>query len=110
MTENQTHILDLASEVEPPESGITSKVLYDNDEVKAILFGFGENEDLFEHSAPLPVILNFVQGEASLTIGDESKQAQPGTWIHMPAKLKHSVHANTPVVMLLLMLKNENRP
>ena len=32
-------------------------------------------------------------------------EAQTGTWIHMPANLKHSVHTKTPVVMLLLLLK-----
>ncbi len=31
--------------------------------------------------------------------------SKPGTWAHMPAGLKHSVRAKTPVVMLLILLK-----
>jgi hypothetical protein len=28
-----------------------------------------------------------------------------GTWVHMPANLKHSIEARTPVVMLRVLLK-----
>jgi hypothetical protein len=31
--------------------------------------------------------------------------AQPGTWVHMPAGLRHSIQAKKAVVMLLLLLK-----
>jgi quercetin dioxygenase-like cupin family protein len=53
----------------------------------------------------VPAILHFVQGEATVTLADDTIQAQPGTWIHMPANLKHSVKTTSPVVMLLLVLK-----
>jgi hypothetical protein len=32
-------------------------------------------------------------------------EAQPGTWVHMPTGLRHSIQAKTPVVMLLLPMK-----
>ena len=53
----------------------------------------------------MPAILHFIQGEANLTLGDDTVEAQAGTWIHMPPDLKHSVQTKTPVVMLLLLLK-----
>ena len=53
----------------------------------------------------MPAILHFIKGEATLTLGDDTVEAQPGTWIHMPANLEHSVHTKSPVVMLLLLLK-----
>jgi quercetin dioxygenase-like cupin family protein len=31
--------------------------------------------------------------------------AQPGTWVHMPPNMPHSITAKTPVVMLLLLLR-----
>ena len=105
MNHNYTHIIDLAKEVEPPEDGILTRTLFNDDDVKAVLFGFGEGEELSEHTASMPAILHFIQGEATLTLDDETVEAQPGTWIHMPANLQHSVHAKTPVVMLLLLLK-----
>ena len=105
MSHNYTHIIDLAKEVEPPDDGILTRTLFNDDDVKAVIFGFGQGQELSEHTASMPAILHFIQGEATLTLGDETVEAQPGTWIHMPANLQHSVHAKTPVVMLLLLLK-----
>jgi quercetin dioxygenase-like cupin family protein len=53
----------------------------------------------------MPAILHFLQGEATLTLGEETVEGQPGRWIHMPPNLKHSVKTKSPVVMLLLLLK-----
>ncbi len=105
MSENYTHITNLAKEVEPPEDGILTRTLFNDDNVKAVIFGFGQGEELSEHTASMPAILHFLQGEATLTLGDDSVEAQPGTWIHMEPNLKHSVKTKTQVVMLLLLLK-----
>jgi quercetin dioxygenase-like cupin family protein len=105
MSANYTHIVDLAKEVEPPSDGILTRTLFNDDDVKAVIFGFGPSQELSEHTASMPAILHFVQGEATLTLGDETVGGQPGTWIHMTPNLKHSVQAKTPAVMLLLLLK-----
>jgi len=105
MSQGYTRIVDLAKEVEPPDDGILTRTLFNDDDVKAVIFGFGKGEELSEHTASMPAILHFIQGEATLTLGEETVEAQPGSWIHMPANLQHSVHAKTPVVMLLLLLK-----
>jgi quercetin dioxygenase-like cupin family protein len=100
-----THIEDLAKEVQPPEKGILSRTLYSDDRLKVVTFGFGQGDELSEHTASMPAVLHFLQGEASLTLGDDTVAAKSGTWVHMPAGLKHSVTAKTPVVMLLMLLK-----
>ncbi|MBL9162329.1 MAG: cupin domain-containing protein [Planctomycetaceae bacterium] len=100
-----THILDLAKEVEPPADGILSKTIYQDDQIKAVVFGFGQGQVLSEHTAAKPAVLFFVKGEASVGLGDDRQESQPGTWVHMPANLKHSIEAKTPVVMLLVLLK-----
>jgi quercetin dioxygenase-like cupin family protein len=96
-----THILNLAKEAEPPAEGILSRT----DQIKAVIFGFGQGQELSEHTASKPAMLFFVKGEATVGLGDDVKDAQPGTWVHMPAGLKHSIKAKTPVVMLLVLLK-----
>lgn len=105
MSQEFTHIVDLAREVVPPADGILTRTLFNNDDVKAVIFGFGQGEELSEHTASMPAILHFLQGEATLTLGEETVEGQPGTWIHMPPNLKHSVKTKSPVVMLLLLLK-----
>ena len=100
-----THILDLAKEAEPPADGKSSKTIYQNDQIKAVVFGFGQGQGLSEHTAAKPAMLYFVKGEASVGLGDDVHDAQAGTWVHMPANLKHSIKAKTPVVMLLVLMK-----
>jgi quercetin dioxygenase-like cupin family protein len=53
----------------------------------------------------MPAVLQFLQGEATVTLGNDKHEARPGTWVHMPPGLKHSIQAKTPVVMLLLLPK-----
>jgi quercetin dioxygenase-like cupin family protein len=54
----------------------------------------------------MPAILQFLTGEASLTLGDDALDARLGTFVHMPAGLRHAVRAESPTVMLLLLLKD----
>ena len=99
------HFLDLAVETTPPADGIVSRTIFQDDKIKAVLFGFAKRQELSEHTAAKPAMLFFVKGEATVGLGDEVHPAQPGTWIHMPAGLKHSIQANSAVVMLLVLLK-----
>jgi quercetin dioxygenase-like cupin family protein len=105
MTPPYTHFLDLAKEVQRPDKGILSRTLYNDDRIKAVLFGFAQGEELSEHTASMPAVLHFLQGEAKLTLGDDTLEAQPGTWVHMPTGLRHGIQAHTPVAMLLLLVK-----
>jgi quercetin dioxygenase-like cupin family protein len=100
-----THILDLAREAEPPADGILSRTVFQDDRLKAVIFGFGPGQELSEHTAAKPAMLFFVTGEATLGLGEDTQEAQAGTWVHMPAHLKHSIRAKTPAVMLLVLLK-----
>jgi len=95
----------LAKVVPPPDKGILSRTLFNDDRLKAVLFGFARGEELSEHTASMPAALHFLQGEAKLTLGDDTVEATPGTWVHMAKGLRHSIQAKTPVVMLLLLLK-----
>jgi quercetin dioxygenase-like cupin family protein len=105
MTPTYTHFSDLAKEVQPPDKGILSRTLFNDDRLKAVAFGFAQGEELSEHTASMPAVLHFLQGEAKLTLGDDTLEARPGTWVHMAKGLRHSIQAKTPVVMLLLLVK-----
>jgi quercetin dioxygenase-like cupin family protein len=100
-----TLFLDLAKEVQPPDKGILSRTLFSDDRLKVVAFGFAQGEELSEHTASMPAVLHFLQGEAKLTLGDDTLEAKPGTWVRMPKGLRHSIQAQTPVVLLLLLLK-----
>lgn len=105
MAATYTSFTDLAKEAQPPANGILSRTLYNDDRVKAVVFGFAQGEELSEHTASMPALLHFLKGEARLTLGQDTMEAGPGSWIHMPTGLRHSIQAKTPVVMLLVLLK-----
>src|SRR5512136_2359791 len=100
------YLADLTKETpEVPGQSILSRTFFEDDRMKAILFAFAPGQELSEHTASVPAMLHFLQGEADLTLGGEAQKAGPGTWVHMEPKLTHSIRARTPVQMLLLMLK-----
>ncbi len=106
MSDQYTHIVDLAKEATPPLHGILSHTVFQNDSVKAVVFGFGQGDEMSEHTASKPAILHFLQGEVELTLGDDTLAVQAGSWIYMAAGLPHTVLAKTPAIMLLLLLKS----
>ncbi len=87
----------------PPDS-ILSRMVYQDDSIKTILFGFQPGQELSEHTASVPAVLQFIEGEADLTLGDESTIAQQGTWVHLPPNMPHSILAKTKVLMLLTLV------
>ncbi|WP_437193408.1 cupin domain-containing protein [Planctomicrobium sp. SH527] len=105
MTTSNYQIRQLVDELPLPDSGKQSLVLTDDEKAKVILFAFAVGSGLAEHVAPLPAIIQIIQGEATLTVGSETVNGRPGTWIQMAPKTPHSIQAETPLVMLLTLLK-----
>lgn len=102
-----TTFLDVAAEVDVPRDGTLSRVLYSDDRLRLVVFAFDAGQELTEHTAALPAVVQVVSGRLELTLGEDELTARPGAWIHMPARLPHSMRATEPSVMLLTMLKGE---
>lgn len=105
MTQHVYLVRQLADEFQPPESGKKNVVLTDDEKAKVMLFTFAAGAGLAEHLAPLPAIIQIIQGEADLTVDEQAVAGKPGTWIQMTAKTPHSIKATTPLIMLLTLLK-----
>lgn len=96
---------DLLKEVEVPKKGILSHTLHNDDNVKVVIFGFSTGQELSAHTAPFPADIFFLQGEGKLTLGNDQMAVQAGSFAHMTANLSHSIVAETPLVMVLVMMK-----
>lgn len=94
---------DLAPAV--PEDSILSRTFYKDERLSAILFSFAAGEELSEHTSAYPAILYFLSGRARLKLGDDEFMVEAGAWARMAPQLPHTVIAETPVVMQLLMLR-----
>lgn len=99
------YILKDFFETEIPADGILSRTLHADDRARVVLFAFAEGQELTEHTAAVPAQIMFLKGEFRLTLGEDVVEARPGTWVHMPAHLPHSLLARTPAVMALTLLR-----
>lgn len=99
-----TVITDIRAEVEIPRDGILSRTIFEGDRLRAVAFGFDAGQELSEHAAALPAVIEILEGEAEVLVGDERHLLGAGGWIHMTAGLRHAIRAVTPLRLLLLLL------
>jgi len=108
MTNQDTYFFSesLANEIpELPQQSIVSRTIFQDEQLKVILFGFAEGQELSEHTASVPAMIHILEGQARLSLGKDSFDVGLGAWAHMPANLSHSIFAKSPVKMLLIMLR-----
>jgi quercetin dioxygenase-like cupin family protein len=97
-------IESLVQSIEIPNDGTLSRTLHRDDRVKIVLFAFAGGQELSQHTASVPAIIEIVQGDVRVTLDSEEKEMSSGSWIFMEANLPHAVYAKTDAVMLLTML------
>jgi quercetin dioxygenase-like cupin family protein len=110
MDANYVLISRLDSVIEQQKDSIVSKTVYVDDHVKAVLMALDTGQELSEHTASMPAIIHFLEGEADVTLGQDAHRLKTGAWVHMPANLTHSVCAISPTVFLLVLLKSAKQP
>ena len=97
-------LLDIVGEVEIPAAGTLSRVLYRDDQIRVVAFAFDQGQELTDHSAARPAIVQMVSGRIRLDLAGDPVELVPGSWVHMAAHLTHAVYALEPSVMLLTLL------
>lgn len=102
---NSKVFLDLLGEVEIPENGTLSRVLYQNDRTRLVLFAFDTEQELTEHRSASAAIVQVVRGHLRFQVGDETHHLEPSSWLYMEANTPHALVALEPTVMLLTLLR-----
>ncbi len=98
--------LDLSREVEIPAEGTLSRTLYRDDQIRVVVFAFDEGQELTDHTAAVPALVQLVAGRIRLDLDGDPVELEPGSWVHMDANLTHAVLALEPSVMLLTLLRS----
>lgn len=102
--DNVTVIENLLASVEIPQDSTLSRTIHRDDKVKVVLFGFAGGQELSQHTASVPAIIQILQGDVRVTLDGEEKELSSNSWIFMEANVQHAVYAKTDAVMLLTML------
>lgn len=106
---DQTVFSDLTKSLEIPDEGVLSKVLFRDDRIRVVGFAFDTGQELTEHTAAVPVVIQVVSGSFLFTVGDTTSEIGPSTWMHLEASVPHSVVATEPSRLLLTLLSAPGR-
>jgi quercetin dioxygenase-like cupin family protein len=98
-------VADLEAMVDVAEQGIVSKAIVENDHHKIIHFTLADGQELSEHTASVPAVIQILQGRGTVTLGGQVYEGRPGMLFYMPAEMKHAVVADEDLVFLLTMFR-----
>lgn len=84
---------------------VVSRTLIDKKIGTLTLFAFDAGQGLSEHTAPFDAVVQILDGTAAITIDGVVHQVTAGEMIIMPANLPHSLKAEVPFKMLLVMIR-----
>lgn len=98
-------VLNLPEMVEYSSGGVISKQVMKNQSGNITLFSFDKGQGLSEHTAPFDAMVQVLDGEAQIVIGENKNLVKKGEYIIMPANITHSLQAIERFKMLLVMVK-----
>ncbi|PKO12977.1 MAG: cupin domain-containing protein [Chloroflexi bacterium HGW-Chloroflexi-10] len=98
--ENLNHLLTIQ------DGAVVSRTLVNEKTGTITLFAFGQNEGLSEHTAPYDAFVQVLEGTLEVIISSKPYQLGSGDMLIMPANEPHALKAQTPVKMLLVMIRS----
>ncbi|MFH1488302.1 MAG: cupin domain-containing protein [Pseudomonadota bacterium] len=99
--------LNLKEHVAYAEGSVVSKTILKKEIGSLTLFSFDSGQGLTEHTSPFDAVVTILDGQAEITLGGEKKAVKSGEMLIMPANIPHSLHAEEPFKMLLIMIRGE---
>jgi quercetin dioxygenase-like cupin family protein len=99
-----TYVPSLSGLVDVSPESTVSRTILKGEGARLVLFSFDTGQELSEHTAAMPVILQTVEGSLEVTASGETVTLAPGDVIHLPSRLPHTVLAKQPSRLLLTML------
>ncbi len=101
---NYNAIEDLRQQIQIPKDGTVSRTIHEDKRVKVVLLGLAGGQEMSEHTAASPVIVQILQGQVRFSLDGDEKELSIGSWVFMQANVPHAVYARTDAVMLLTLL------
>lgn len=99
-------VVDLDGLQQVAEQGIVSRVVVENEHHKIVHFTFAPGQELSEHAASVPAVIQVLDGEGTVRLGDDVHPARRGMFFYMTAGLRHAVRADGALTMLLTMFRS----
>lgn len=108
-TQGMSDFEDLSALIAVNPNATVSSTPLKAEGVNVVLFSFDEGEELSEHTAAMPVIVQVLEGELLVQADGRDVTLRPGGLVHFTTRLPHAIKAMKPSKMLLLMLARPER-
>ncbi|MDN5331782.1 MAG: hypothetical protein PWP45_1007 [Tepidanaerobacteraceae bacterium] len=99
-----SEICNIVDLVEYREGRVESRTLAQGKNLSVTIFSFDKGEEISAHSSPGDALVQILDGEAEITIGQEKFRLKAGQMIVMPAGVPHALYAVERFKMLLIVV------
>jgi quercetin dioxygenase-like cupin family protein len=96
---------DLSALLQWQQGSVVSRVMLKNKGGNVTLFAFDAGEGLSEHTAPFDALVVGIDGQADISIEQQTFRVRAGQAIMLPANRPHAVAAVERFKMLLVMIR-----
>ena len=101
--------LDLAELVQYGDGAVVSRTLMQAAVGTVTVFAFDKGQGLSTHSAPFDALVQILDGNAEITIGEKTVPVSVGESLLMPADIPHGLNAIERFKMLLTMIREKKQ-
>lgn len=99
-----TDLAAVAALVDVAPDSTVSRTVMKAEGARLVLFSFDTGQELTEHTAAVPVLLQCLDGHFEITADGRTVDLRPGGVVHLGTRLPHAVLAKEPSRLLLTML------
>lgn len=98
-------VTDVAAALPITAAATTSRSLVDNDRVRVVAFTFDTGEQLTEHTATMPVVVQLLTGTMRFEVAGSSHHLEVGDCVYLAPNAPHSLEALEPSRLTLTMIR-----
>lgn len=82
----------------------TSRTVVSNDAARVVSFAMDAGQELTDHSAPRPVVVQVIEGNLAFTVGGKRHELTAGDVVYLAPNERHAVLALTPCRFVLVLI------
>jgi quercetin dioxygenase-like cupin family protein len=98
------HIDALGALIEVAPESTVSRTVLKGEGGRVVLFAFDAGQELTEHTAAVPILLQVLDGSLRVGADGEHVELRPGGLVHIGSRVPHEILALEPSRMVLTML------
>lgn len=100
-------IIDL-NEVEADGEKFRPRRIIQQEEVQVVILAFGPGQGLKEHTTPVDVFFQGLEGTAEIQVGEETKEVPEGNIVLSPKNIPHNVRNVSEEDAKVMVVKTPN--